>query len=98
MTIEIVDLGAMASLANLSAKFDPNVSTLNNDGYEKTKVNGEGQIEHVKYDFRNRSGQLDVVVGSRFLVTVKSTGVGDEMLYAAAANVDQAKLSTLAAK
>ncbi len=96
VSIEIVDLGAMAGLANLAARFDPNVSKVNNDGYERTKVNSDGQVEHMKYDQRARSGQLDVVVANRFLVTARGNGVGDEMLYYGAAGVDQARLVAMA--
>lgn len=53
-----------------------------------------GQKAMVRYDADNKSGEVQLVVGGRYLVTVKGNDVGETDLTAYAAAVDYAALET----
>jgi hypothetical protein len=65
------------------------------DGYEKsTKVNGEPGWE--KWDSSGKSGELNALVGKRFLVMLEGRQIDDtKALYDLAGKIDLAKLAAL---
>jgi hypothetical protein len=65
------------------------------DGYEKsTKVNGQPGWE--KWDSSGKDGELNALVGKRFLVQINGRGIEDtKLLHDLAGKIDMAKLSTL---
>lgn len=96
LTIEIADMGSLSGLAGLAAQFDPNVEKETDTGYERTRrVNG--QLVHERYDRRGRSGEVMVLAGNRFAVTVRGTEVEAETLTATLQRIDTSKLAALAA-
>jgi hypothetical protein len=65
------------------------------DGYEKsTRVNGQPGWE--KWDSSGKDGELNALVGKRFLVQINGRGIEDtKLLHELARKIDMAKLSTL---
>jgi hypothetical protein len=65
------------------------------DGYEKsTKVNGQPGWE--KWDSSGKDGELNALVGKRFLVQINGRGIEDtKLLHELAGKIDMAKLSAL---
>lgn len=63
-------------------------------GYEKSTVLG-GNKAFEKYDTRSKHGELNVLVGNRFIVEVRGSSVKMDDLKAAAGKLDLAKLATL---
>ena len=65
------------------------------DGYEKsTKVNGQPGWE--KWDSSGKDGELNALVGKRFLVQIEGRGIEDtKLLHELAGKIDMAKLATL---
>ena len=65
------------------------------DGYEKsTKVNGQPGWE--KWDSSGKDGELNALVGKRFLVQIEGRGIEDtKLLHELAGKIDMAKLTTL---
>jgi len=94
--IEISDLGSLSGLAGLASKFDPNIEKETDTGYERTtKVNG--QLVHERYDRRARSGEVSVILGNRFSVTIDGSGVDAAVLTSALKEIDVSKLATMTA-
>lgn len=91
--IEIADLGSMSGLTALAAKFDPNTDKETSTSYERTK-RVDGQLVHERYDRNARSGEVGVLIASRFSVTVEGSGVDPPTLTGALKAID---LSSLAA-
>jgi len=91
--IEIVDLGSMSGLAAMAGKFDPNMEKETATGYERTK-RVDGQLVHEHYDRSAKSGEVGVLVASRFSVTVEGSGVDAAALTNALKSID---LSSIAA-
>jgi tRNA(Glu) U13 pseudouridine synthase TruD len=56
-----------------------------------------GQLVHERYDRRGRSGEVMVLAGNRFAVTVRGSGVEAETLTATLQRIDTNKLAALAA-
>ncbi|MEP6941456.1 MAG: Yip1 family protein [Betaproteobacteria bacterium] len=91
--IEIVDLGSMSGLAAMAGKFDPNMEKETATGYERTR-RVDGQLVHERYDRGAKSGEVGVLVASRFNVTVEGSGVDAAALTNALKSID---LSSIAA-
>lgn len=97
LDLEITDLGSAAGLASLVASFNPDLAREDDDGYERTATL-RGQLVHEKFNRRNNSGSVAVVVGNRFSVELKAQGIDMGALRAALAEVDLARLGSLAGK
>ena len=94
--VEIADMGSLSGLAGLAAKFDPNMEKETDSGYERTtKVNG--QLVHERYDRRSKSGEVSILIGNRFNVTVDGSGVDASALTGALREIDLSRLATLSA-
>jgi hypothetical protein len=65
------------------------------DGYEKsTKVNGQPGWE--KWNSASKNGELNALVGKRFLVTIEGSGIDDnKVLQDVAGKIDMGKLAAL---
>jgi hypothetical protein len=94
--VKIVDSGFNQLLLTpyamfLSAGYEKETS----DGYEKsTKVNGQPGWE--KWRTESKDGELNALVGKRFLLTIEGNQVEDaKVLHAVAGKIDMGKLAAL---
>ena len=97
VSVEITDMGSLSGLAGLAPKFDPNLEKETDTGYERT-THVNGQLVHEQYDNRDKSGQVDIIAGNRFSVTVRGNGVDMDFLTNALKQVDFQKLASLGAE
>jgi hypothetical protein len=94
--IKMIDVGSMSGPLALglagwaSAEIDRETET----GYEKSTVLG-GHKAFEKYDNRSKHGEVNVLVGNRFIVEVRGRDVKVDDLKAAVGKLDLAKLATL---
>lgn len=94
MQLRITD--ASGGLAGLPAAAWA-VTDINRDsdaGYEKSSLVGGRRI-HEKWDAKERRGELDVVVGGRFIVEIRGKGIEMSLLRQALAAMDLRKLERL---
>jgi hypothetical protein len=92
VTIEITDLASLSGLAGLAAKVDPRMEKETDTGYERTtKV--DGQLLHERYDRRTRSGEVNMIIADRFVVTVRGAGIDAATLTNSLKQVDLSKLA-----
>jgi hypothetical protein len=96
VTVEITDMGSLSGLAGLATKIDPNLDKETDTGYERT-THVNGQLIHEQYDNRAKSGEVTVIAGSRFSVTVRGNGVDMDFLTDTLKKVDFQKLASLGA-
>ena len=95
INIEIADMGSLSGLAGLASRFDPKMEKETDTGYERTtKI--DGQLVHERYDRRAKSGEVAILLGERFAVTVRGDGVEPAALTGALKQIDLAKLASLA--
>jgi hypothetical protein len=86
----------LSGLAGLAARFDPTMEKETSTGYERTtKING--QLVHERYDRRDRSGEVSIIVNNRFSVTVNGSGVDADALTGALKEIDVSRLATMTA-
>jgi hypothetical protein len=94
VTLEITDMGSLSGLVSMAAKFDPNLDRETDTGFERTtRING--QLVHEQYDNSDHSGEVDIIIGNRFSVSVKGSGVDMNFLTGALGQVDLQKLASL---
>lgn len=92
----ITDMGGMsglmrgASMAWATVEVDKETS----DGFERT-LEIEGFKAFEKYSRSSRSGEVNVLVGDRFVVSANGSGVADDTLRAAVEAVDLSALAKL---
>jgi hypothetical protein len=95
-TIKITDIGSMTGLAGMTAyawaKVD--VDRESDTGYEKTTT-FNGYKAHEKYDKQNKSGEISVLVGDRFVVEVDGRGVDMDAIKSNLGKVDLGKLNSM---
>jgi hypothetical protein len=96
VTVEIVDMGSLSGLAGLATKFDPNLDKETDTGYERT-THENGQLIHEQYDNRAKSGEVEIIAGNRFSITVRGNGVDMDFLTDTLKQVDFQKLASLGA-
>jgi hypothetical protein len=94
--IEIIDTGGIAGVSTMTlaawsmAEIDKETTT----GYEKTtKIEGFKAFE--KYDNESKSGELNVLVGERYLINVEGDNVSIEQLRDCLKDIDLDKLKGL---
>jgi len=96
LSIKLLDIGSMSGPLALglagwaSAEIDRETET----GYEKSTVLG-GNKAFEKYDNRSKHGEINVLVGNRFIVEVKGRDVKVDDLKAAVGKLDLGKLASL---
>lgn len=94
--VEIFDTGGVAGVATMAlaawtmADIDKETAT----GYEKT-TKLEGYKGYEKYDNQNKSGELNVLVGDRFVVNVNGNNLSVDQLKSILGAIDLDKLSGL---
>ena len=94
--VEIFDTGGVAGVATmaLAAWTMADIDKETDNGYEKTtKLEGYKGFE--KYNNDNKSGELNVLVGDRYVVNVNGNNVTMDKLKSILANLDLHKLSDL---
>jgi len=94
VSVEITDMGSLSGLASLATKFDPNQEKETDTGYERT-THVNGQLVHEQYDNRYKNGQVDIIAGNRFSVTVHGNGVDMDFLTNTLKQIDFEKLASL---
>lgn len=94
--IKIMDMGSVSGIVGLAtvawahAEIDSETET----GYEKT-ITFSGYRAFEKFDTANKDGQLNILVGERFVVEVEGRGVTMDQLKAAAGQIDLGKLESM---
>ncbi|MHA4736690.1 hypothetical protein [Dyadobacter sp. MSC1_007] len=96
LDIEIVDTGGIAGVSTMAlaawsiAEIDKETTT----GYEKTtKIDGHRAFE--KFDNENKSGEINILVGERYVVNVQGNNISVDQLKDALKSIDLDKLGEL---
>ncbi|HEY8240215.1 MAG TPA: hypothetical protein VIH35_02150 [Kiritimatiellia bacterium] len=95
--IKITDMAGMGAMGGLARAGWANVEIdrESDTGYERTtKINGHNAYE--KYDSEQKSGQVEVMVNSRFMVEIQGSDVTADVLKEAMTKIDLEKLAELA--
>ena len=96
MEVNIVDTGGVGGMAMMGmaawamAEVDKETAT----GYEKTTTI-DGHKAYEKYDNEGKDGELNVIVGDRFIVTVKGRNVSMDQMKDTLDDVDLSKLAKM---
>jgi hypothetical protein len=95
VTLEITDTGGASGLIGLAGWMNVQGEREDDNGFEKTdKV--DGRLTHEKGSKRpGGSNEFTVVLGDRFIVAARGTGVGLPELKSAVAGLDLGKLEAL---
>jgi nitrogen fixation protein FixH len=96
MSVEIMDTGGIAGMASMAmaawAMADIDKETEN--GYEKTtKIDGHKAFE--KYDNQRKSGEINVLVGNRYIINVHGNGVSVDQMKDVLGDINLNKLEAL---
>jgi hypothetical protein len=94
--VKIIDSGfSQLLLAPYAMMLAAGYERESSEGYEKsTTVNGQPGWE--KWNSDSRDGEVNALVGKRFLVTIEGNGIDDvKVLHEAANKVDMGKLASL---
>lgn len=95
-SIKITDIGSMTGLAGMTAyawaRVD--VDRESDTGYEKTST-FSGYKSHERYDKENKSGEVSVLVGDRFVVEADGNNVDMNAIKSALGKVDLGKLNSM---
>lgn len=93
-TVKITDIGSMTGLAGMTAYAwaRADVDREGDTGYEKTST-FNGYKSHEKYDKQNKSGEISVLVGDRFVVEVDGNNIDMDAMKSALGKVDLGKLN-----
>ncbi|MBC3786619.1 transposase [Spirosoma utsteinense] len=95
-TIELtlVDGGGSPMMMRLAAWSMMEVDKETDDSYEKTSTMGNYK-SYEKYDNRDKSGEIAVLVNKRFVVTAKGRGISMDKLKATLEDIDLDKLARM---
>lgn len=96
MTIKITDIGSLTGLAGMTAYAwaSVNIDRESDNEYEKTSTIS-GYKSHEKYNKSNKSGEVSVLVGDRFVVDVNGDNVDMDAIKGALGKVDLGKLNSM---
>lgn len=94
LELDIIDLGGTGAIMGLAAWSMVDIDKETENGYEKTGKIGDNK-SYEKYDNANKSGEISVLVGKRFMVTAKGDGISMDKIKGAVDDVDLAKLADL---
>ena len=95
---EITDVGTLSGVAAMAfAWVNIEIDKDGDSGYERTTTVA-GRKAYERYSTATRTGELDVIVGGRFIVGVKATGVERKRFRDAVEKLDLAKLEALKAR
>lgn len=93
LKVTIVDVaGAAAAMMGMAAWATVEVDRETDDGYERSTTI-EGYKGYEKYDGKSKSGQVNVIVGNRFIVTVDGRNVSEKELADAIGKIGLKKLA-----
>lgn len=94
--VTISDIGTVGGLASLAlyAWANNEIDKESPTAYEKTTT-FQGNKAYEKYNKRDRSGEMGVLIGKRFVVEVKGDGVSMEDLKGMLSKLDLAKLANM---
>ena len=95
VTLEISDTGGVSGLIGLASWAGMEGEKDDDSGTEKTQKVG-GRLVHERSSKRGGSNEFGIVLGNRFIVSAKSSGVGVDELKAAVRGLDLAKLESMA--
>jgi len=95
-TIEltIIDGGGSPMMMGLAAWSMMEVDKESDNGYEKTTKMGDNKA-YEKYDNADKSGEVNVLISKRFVVSAKGQGVSIDKIKAALNDIDLDKLASL---
>ena len=94
VTLEVLDTGGASGLVGLASWAQLQEERDDDDATERTKKVG-GRLMHEKLSKRGGNNEFSVVLGERFVVSAKGTGIGLDELKAAVSGLDLAKLESL---
>jgi hypothetical protein len=91
--ISITDMGSMTGLTAIAAYgwAMADIDRETDNSYEKTTTYA-GNKAHEKYDKSNQHGEIEVLVGNRFVVELNGSQISMDQLKAALGKVDVGKL------
>lgn len=92
--IEIADMSGVSGLMDLAGSLIQNTTSQSDSGYEKDVVIG-GRTVHEKYDARNRSGDLSVMLAKRYSVEITGNNVDMHALEQSLGQIDLARLESM---
>lgn len=95
LTVEIIDMGSLTGVMALAfAWVNIDIDRQSDRGYERTSTLG-GRKAYERYSKAERTGELDVLVASRFIVTAKGTGIDMKTFKDVVAKLDLDRLEKL---
>jgi hypothetical protein len=95
LVLELTDAGSMTGLASMAlAWVNVDIDKEGSDGYEKT-TNVAGRKAYERYSKPRRTGELDVIVAGRFIVSAKATGLDMAAFKDAIGKLDLDKLEAM---
>jgi hypothetical protein len=94
--ITIIDLGSMKGLTGMAlfAWTMAEIDKETEDGYEKT-TEFKGYKAFEKYNTKNKNGDLEVIVGDRFMVKGEGWGVDMDDIHNALSLIDFSSLESM---
>lgn len=96
LRLKITDAGSMSGFAGMAgaAWAMVEIDRESDSGYEKTStVNGRKM--HEKWNHKDKRGEVDMIVGGRFIVEIRGNGIEMNELKQAIAAIDLKKLEAL---
>ncbi len=93
ITLKLTDIGSMTGLAGMAAYAwaATDIDRESDSGYEKTS-NFNGFKSHEKWDKNNKSGDISVLVGGRFVAEAEGNNIEMDALKDALSKLDLKKL------
>ncbi|HEY0648792.1 Yip1 family protein [Phenylobacterium sp.] len=95
LRLQVTDLGQAGALAGMAGAFKVKSSKETATGYEKMGV-VNGRMTQESYDRSDKSGEYSVLVGERFMVHARGSGVSMDELKAAVEAVGLSRLEAAA--
>jgi hypothetical protein len=92
--VNIIDAAGTGALMGMAAWSMIEMDKENEDSYEKTTKYKDNKAFE-KYNSKNKDGEMAVIVGSRFIVTVKGSNVEMSKIKATLDDIDLGKLEDL---
>jgi hypothetical protein len=92
--VNIIDVAGTGALMGMAAWSMIDMDKETDDSYEKT-TKYKGNKAYEKYDSKNKDGEMAVIVGNRFVVTVKGNNVEFDKIKATLDDIDLGKLEDL---
>jgi hypothetical protein len=98
LDVEMMDVGTMTGVTAMAfAWLNVEIDREGDDGYERTNTLA-GRKAYERYSKSARTGELDVLVAGRFVVSVRGNGLDMKSFRAAIEAIDFAKLDALKAR